>query len=73
MLAVDKLYQQETTMRDNQIKELEIIADVISYYDTSNCTAAEAVEYYESQENMPEWYDDHDRGLLTRMVHKLIK
>lgn len=58
--------------RLTQVNELRAIADIISYYDTTNCTAHEAVEYYESVETMPEWYDEHDRRLLIKFAGEAI-
>ena len=64
--------EKENKMRDWQINELEKIADVICCYDTSESTPEEAVEYYIENSEMPEWFDNHDKGILIEFVRKII-
>ena len=58
--------------RMRQLKTLDTIADVISYYDSTESTAKELVKFYESEGLMPDWYNDHDRGLLITKVENII-
>ena len=59
--------------RIDELNILDEIADCISYYNSTESTAEELVEYYESNESMPEWYDSHDRKQLIKKVSDLIK
>jgi hypothetical protein len=59
--------------RIDQINWLKLQADTISYYDSTNSSARELIKYWEENEEMPKWYDEHDHILLIELVENLIK
>ncbi len=67
----------ETSNRAQQVGWLREIAGEIAneYRDWTGETPETAVRWWESNqmhEDMPEWYDDHDRNLLAQMVTQIM-
>jgi len=54
--------------RTRQVDSLRALAGDIRDGMVGEGTPEEQVEYYLSQEEMPSWFDDHDRKLLIDMV-----
>jgi hypothetical protein len=69
---IDEFMERTNPMNDRnqQIDWLFEQANTISYYDTSNSTARELVEYWEKNTSTPKWYDNHDREYLIELVEK---
>lgn len=77
-ISIDRMHQQEkhtmSTDRTAEVNELRRIADVISYYESTDGTAEELVSVWEelAPDDKPEWFTGHDRQLLVRFVEELI-
>lgn len=54
--------------RIEQVNEIRSMAADIRFGAAGEGTPEELVKYHLGQIDLPEWFDDHDRGLLLRFV-----
>ena len=59
--------------RTEQVNWLREQADIISYYGGHSEEAGTYVTYWEKNiDELPDWFDNHDRRLLIKMVAEAI-